>query len=251
MLRLPNELLRAIAAKVEHQRDVNALARTNRRLFSCLDSILYERDLQEPQGSWALQLAADRGQEQTAKKAIHFGAQDIGVALYVSASKGHEGVTRILLASYTHNGAGIQAQHAQEAVHAAAFWGKGSVLRLLLDSRMFDLNSIGGFSGCSPLASAASNGDQPIVKMLLEMGADPDHRDVFGRTPLSRAAGFGKESIVTMLLDTGEVKIDSRDDRGRTPLSHAAEQGFESIVKILLDTEEWWFIWRVVMRVRV
>lgn len=43
-LRLPDELILCIAAQMNSDAGVNALARTNRRLFLCVDDYLYQRD---------------------------------------------------------------------------------------------------------------------------------------------------------------------------------------------------------------
>jgi ankyrin repeat protein len=58
---------------------------------------------------------------------------------------------------------------------------------------------------------------------------------VYGRTPLSRAAGNGNEAVVKLLLDTGKVDVDSMDTYGQTPLSRAAKSGHEAVVKLLPD----------------
>ncbi|KAH7119457.1 hypothetical protein B0J13DRAFT_392787, partial [Dactylonectria estremocensis] len=72
MLRLASELLRSIATQLESERDVNALARTNSRLFSCLDPFLYRHNVQQSESS-ALRWAALHGQGRTARKAIGAG----------------------------------------------------------------------------------------------------------------------------------------------------------------------------------
>ncbi|PTB34802.1 hypothetical protein M441DRAFT_154848 [Trichoderma asperellum CBS 433.97] len=73
MLHLPNELFPAIAAELEFERDINALARTNWRFFSCLNHLLYLRNIQYSNNS-ALKWSAICGQERTAKKALDYGA---------------------------------------------------------------------------------------------------------------------------------------------------------------------------------
>jgi hypothetical protein len=54
------------------------------------------------------------------------------------------------------------------------------------------------------LSRAAENGDERVVKLLLENGAGPDFEDEGGQTPLSRA---GSVAVVRLLL-AKEVKMD-------------------------------------------
>jgi ankyrin repeat protein len=57
------------------------------------------------------------------------------------------------------------------------------------------------------LSRAAENGDERIVKLLLENGAQPDFGDEGGQAPLSRAVEKGSIAVVQLLL-AKEAKID-------------------------------------------
>ena len=78
----------------------------------------------------------------------------------------------------------------------------------------------GGGLGGRPLAWAARNGHEDVVKILLGWeDVNPDKLDNDGRTPLSFAAQNGQEGVVKILLGQEEVNPDKPDDDGRTPLS--------------------------------
>jgi ankyrin repeat protein len=57
------------------------------------------------------------------------------------------------------------------------------------------------------LSRAAEKGDERVVDLLLENGAEPDFEDEGGQTPLSRAIEGGSVAVVQLLLDQ-EVKMD-------------------------------------------
>jgi ankyrin repeat protein len=52
-------------------------------------------------------------------------------------------------------------------------------------------------------------GDERVVKLLLEKGAQPNFEDRKGQTPLSRAVENGSVAIVQLLL-AKEAKMDFR-----------------------------------------
>jgi ankyrin repeat protein len=50
------------------------------------------------------------------------------------------------------------------------------------------------------LSRAAEKGDESVVKLLLENGAQPDFEDESGQTPLSRAVNGGSVAVAQLLL---------------------------------------------------
>ena len=59
------------------------------------------------------------------------------------------------------------------------------------------------------MSRAAEKGNETVVKLLLENGAQPDFEDEKGQTPLSRAVEKGSVAVVQLLL-AKEAKIDFR-----------------------------------------
>jgi cytohesin len=54
--------------------------------------------------------------------------------------------------------------------------------------------------GESPLHRAAAFGNAPIVKMLLEAGADPSMKDANGDTPISWGSWYLRDADILRLL---------------------------------------------------
>ncbi|KAJ5160569.1 uncharacterized protein N7482_007573 [Penicillium canariense] len=58
----------------------------------------------------------------------------------------------------------------------------------------------------TPLFFAAGNGDDSLIRLLLEYGAEPDPLDEYGETPLLWAAARGLDAPVKTLLDRGGLQ---------------------------------------------
>jgi uncharacterized protein len=99
----------------------------------------------------------------------------------------------------------------------------------------------------SPLFFALRNPSN--VRFLLERGANVDYQNGFGKTPLFYAIGFNDPALVELLLDKGaqvnhrylsDPKKDQFDctynieHTARTPLMHAAQHADVSMLKLLL-----------------
>jgi ankyrin repeat protein len=102
MLNLPNELLRDISEYLESERDINAVAQANHRLYRLVDSYLYRYNVQQS-GSSALLWAARHGQEATAQKSLREKAniqatnKNDEAPLLLAAQNGHRQVVKMLL----------------------------------------------------------------------------------------------------------------------------------------------------------
>jgi ankyrin repeat protein len=119
-------------------------------------------------------------------------------------------------------------------VHAALV-GNDAVLSLLLD-RGADVNALDD-EGQSALFFACVGRSTNAVRLLLEHGVSAEtinKNSVGGGTPLTVASEKGDAEIVNILIARGAV-IDQRTDTGSTALLKAAHCGKVAVVKMLLD----------------
>lgn len=93
-----------------------------------------------------------------------------------------------------------------------------------------------------PLHIAVSNGDQSMVRLLLDSGASIEAAGGYGfetrpdgRTPLYIAAGQGDTAMIRLLLSCG-AKLDGANAYGTTAIESAAESGKLKAVRLLLQT---------------
>lgn len=124
-----------------------------------------------------------------------------------------------------------------KGLNAAAFHGHWRLCQFLLENGA-DPNVRESDTGETPLHAALSShraSQHPVVKVLLEAGADPNlptklsaesgafMRDCRTRqeTPLHRAAAFATAETIQLLLDAG-AKLDAKDANGDSPLSWAS-----------------------------
>ncbi len=84
----------------------------------------------------------------------------------------------------------------------------------------------------TPLHIAARQGDEKLVRMLLESGASLEAKDDKCRTPLHAAALQGRLETVKLLVEKG-ADIDVRDRSGATPLDLARKNNHEIVLKFL------------------
>ena len=105
---------------------------------------------------------------------------------------------------------------------------------LSIDSSIIDKK----YKGDTSIMKASRQCSDPnIIQLLIEKGAninDKEIRDTIDQTPLIVAAQGGCKEIVEILLQAG-ANIEHRNDQGETALISAAQEGHKEIVQILLD----------------
>ena len=98
-----------------------------------------------------------------------------------------------------------------------------------------DFDKLSLFNG---LHYASFFGIVEIVAGLIEIeGCDINEMDCGGNTPLAWAARNGHEGVVRILLRRDNVNPDKPDNGGRTPLMCAAWNGHEEVVRMLLGRD--------------
>jgi uncharacterized protein len=105
-----------------------------------------------------------------------------------------------------------------------------------------------GSGGATPFLMAADRADAPLMRLLLELGADPFLPNADNSTPLMAAAGLGTAApdeeaggdesealeAVRILLDLG-ADVNAVDNNGDTAMHGAAYGNFPKIVQLLAD----------------
>lgn len=95
-----------------------------------------------------------------------------------------------------------------------------------------DAKSLG--KGMLPLPLAIIRGHEAVVKLLLNMGADPNRGTEKGLTPLHFAVLHRKSNVVKMLLEEG-ADPNKENDYDVKPIQWAADTCQTEMVRLLLD----------------
>ncbi len=96
------------------------------------------------------------------------------------------------------------------------------------------MRRIAAHDGWTPLHLAAHYGHLPLVRLLVERGADVEavSRNSIGNTPLSAAAFGSRFDVVNYLVDRG-AQIDAPNRHGKTALDRARETGRRNMAQLL------------------
>jgi ankyrin repeat protein len=125
-------------------------------------------------------------------------------------------------------------QDGTEPVVVAAHRGNRAMVKFLIGTGLFDLNSKDQY-GRTPLTVASTQGHEAIVRVLLASKlVDPNVMDGQGISSFSRAIRNDHDAVAQILLETGQVNVDETDSNGRTHLSRTAQRGYDPMMECLL-----------------
>jgi ankyrin repeat protein len=119
------------------------------------------------------------------------------------------------------------------ALHLAGFFGKRDAADLLL-ARGASVSAVSGTPDKNQPLQAALAGacDTAIVTALVAHGADVNHAGATGYTPIHTAASRGNEGLVRFLIGAG-ARVNVKMDDGKTPADIAAAKGHTKVAELL------------------
>ncbi|MBT5186858.1 MAG: ankyrin repeat domain-containing protein, partial [Kordiimonadaceae bacterium] len=110
------------------------------------------------------------------------------------------------------------------ALHVASYFGQADVAQLLLDNGA-DIDKIAmNGSDLTALQSAVASCHLKVVKVLLPFKPDLNMRMMGGFTPLMSASALGDDEIIELLIEGGADR-DLKSDDGRTAADFAKLSG--------------------------
>ena len=234
---LPNELMLSIADKLLMS-DVNALIRTSSAANSLLTRYMYRRAIvgRPRKGIPYFHRALQRCCLAAARIFVELGV-DVNTTHCVStrgASFDVDPDEYFLWLTSVAAGT-IDAQHIplQIAIRAHGRDDQEPILRLLIEAGADVSTCRNEFR--SALETAVSGGAVPLAKLLLDNGTDPNAIVQNGRPLLQVAVIRRHPEIVELLLRAG-ANVQASDRMGWSALHWAAMHGDDGIVKALLDS---------------
>jgi ankyrin repeat protein len=122
----------------------------------------------------------------------------------------------------------------EESIHDAALKGDVETARRMLDANPQRINARNKL-GKTPLHQSLTGGNDEIIKLLIERGADVNAQDSTGMTPLHIAAWWSVTAHAKILIDHG-ANLNSIDKFGDTPLHTAAMNGRGKMCQFLITS---------------
>lgn len=175
-----------------------------------------------------LMLALYSRREEIANLLVDRGAE---VNIWTAAAMGDRVVLEreldanpVLIASYSSDG--------WTPLHLAAFFGHKDLVEFLVN-RGADVRARSANTMCNfPLHAAVAARHAEVAAILLSHGAEIDGRQVAGYTALHSAAANGDESTIRLLL-AHEANRELQNEEGKTPKDMARERDQPRAVELL------------------
>ncbi|KAK4174654.1 putative ankyrin repeat protein [Triangularia setosa] len=211
-----------VAAELGHAKVVRVLL--VKRSFTS-----FTVESKDPEGRTALHLAARHGRESTVRVLLHHGADvesldsSRQIPLHYAILRGHEVVARVLL-----DRGWYWKRPNYDFLSLATREGQRVIVEMLIDRGMVPADE-------QPFLSTCRSGDEGIMRLLLDNGANANAKATWEGSPLHVAALHGREAAIRVLLEKGAV-INSQNDNGQTPLSIACRAGYASIARLLVGS---------------
>jgi RNA polymerase sigma factor (sigma-70 family) len=114
----------------------------------------------------------------------------------------------------------------------AAFFGREEAVKVLLARGANPNLAARNAFKVAAIHAASAAGSVPIVRALLDAGADVNRAQQAGFTPLHAAAMEGRLELAKLLLDRG-ADVNAKADDGRTALQMARDSGKQTLVELL------------------
>ncbi|HEC00290.1 MAG: ankyrin repeat domain-containing protein [Emcibacter sp.] len=118
------------------------------------------------------------------------------------------------------------------ALHLACFFGSLESAALLVEMGANVNIHADNMTDLRPLHSACAAGQGAIASLLLKAGAKPNVIQAGGYTPLMTAASLGNDPVVDMLLEFG-ADVTVKSDDNRTAADFAKAAGFDGLISKL------------------
>ena len=160
---------------------------------------------------------------------VNAGNQDHETPYSISIDRGYADLTALML-DHGVDAKSYDLRQMERVLVTQAAKGNTAMVRFLLGQRV---NPNAEADGTSALGAAALTGNAELVRVLLEAGAEIDHKSSDGRTALLTACLTGKMEIIRQLLDRG-ANVNVRAIDGRTCLNFAAIRNLPELVELLL-----------------
>jgi ankyrin repeat protein len=214
----------------------------------CIEALVKagaDKDYESNHGYTPLGLAAARGMEEAVEALIRLGAS-LPLAIRDVIRGDDEIAAKSLWVKRDSETVGrLNQPHMRwgSMLGLAVAQGSNEMVNMLLEEHELDLNVVDAFERTPVMiATIHDTGSESLVGTLLDKGADPNTRDIEGKSPLVRALMADHFRNVEKLLNCGKIDITLPDSRGHTAMywaSRSAEspEGKAAFDKIMAKIE--------------